>query len=335
MAKYNTCSAYFMLLMVGACYCVQMQEALIGDNVNATYFTQQYTDIQRYINSAITNGYKQIRISQGTYYMARSSLISTANVTIRGTEAMTTLLLNHTKASMLAMFVVSNTYNVSIADVMLNGFNNATGNMFEMNGVAFINTTHGSLENVRLINFRNGVFVNTSSHVNLISVHINSSQYDGLLVKQSSIVVVNSSSSSHNGRHGMSFINDNTFVSVSRSNIIDHIKDTSCGLNLEQSENVSVSDNMLLNNNVGICMKNIVSVKAVMNTITCSKETKCIYLNTVSLAEFINNQCNSKVIDPTTPSTKHMKLHKSNSVRVVVSGMVMIVSMVLSSMFLT
>ncbi len=344
----NKFIAYVMLLMVCGCSCINGQEALIGDNANATYFTKQYTDIQGYIYSAITNGYKQIKISQGTYYMTRSSFISTPDVMIRGTEAMTTLLFNNTKVLGLAMFVVSDTYNVSIFDMVLDGLNNATGTKFELNGVAFVNMTYGSLDNVRLTNFRNGVFVNSSSYMNFSNVHINSCQYDGWLVRRSSFVMVNDSSSSSNGRHGIAFIGNNTYVNVSWSNITGHVDDNNCGVRFELSQNVSINNNILSNNNIGVCLKNIVGVKVLMNTITRVNATKCIYITDVSQTEFINNACNTKVIDPTiTPPPKvevktsppmqtpsPPKKRKSDSGRVMVSGMVLIVSVVLSSTFI-
>lgn len=288
-------------LMLCGCNYVSGQDALIGEHVNATHFAKEYTDIQTHISSAIMSSFKHIRIAEGTYFIARSVFVTTPNITISGIENKTTLFINSTRGLGLAMIVMSDTSNVSVANLMLNGYNNASRDTFEVNGIAYVNVSSGLVDNVRSENFRNGMFVNHSSELVFENVHVSTSQYDGWLVRNSSLISINASSSLSNGRRGIALVGNNTYINITNSLIMSHITDNNCGIRLEHSEFVFVVNNTITNNKIGLCLKSVTNIQLLFNTITGINDAKCIYISDVSQGRFVKNECNTETIDPLTP----------------------------------
>jgi hypothetical protein len=283
------------------------QYALIGDHGNATYFAKQYTDIQGLIFSALTDGYQTIRIAQGIYYVSRSTLVNASNITLTGSldtynNVSTTIHLNNTKINGLAMFAVIDAVNVSIENMMLNGLNIATKTMYELNGVSFTNTTVGSMKNVIISNFRNGVFVNVSTMLIFQEMYVHSNQHDGLQSRMSNNITIANCSVLSNGRHGINIYGNNiSSITLSQNNVTSQNADGSCGMRVENSNIVYVSDNNFINNNIGVCLKNVADAQLFNNTISGLNNMKCIYFVGVFPSSFINNECNDKSIDTMIP----------------------------------
>jgi hypothetical protein len=331
------------------------QYALIGDHGNATYFAKQYTDIQGFISSALMDGYQTIRIAQGIYYVSRSTLITASNVTLTGSfdtdnNVSTTIHLNNTKMIGLAMFAVIDAENVSIENMIINGLNIATKTMYELNGVSFTNTTVGSMKNVIISNFRNGVFVNVSTMLTFQEMYVHSSQHDGLQSRMSNNITIANSSVSSNGRHGVNFYGNNTSITLSQNNVTSQNADGSCGMRVENSNIVYVIDNNFIQNNIGVCLKSVTDAQLLNNTISGLKNMKCVYLVGVFPTTFVNNECNDKFIDPTTaspqvvqspPSSRQTsqppsppKKRKSSTVCNIVSHTVMLSMVMVSSLLM-
>jgi parallel beta-helix repeat protein len=277
------------------------QDALVGEHTNATYFAKQYTDIQGLLYSAIDNGFKAIRIAEGTYFMPRSLQIRVSNVSIFGSKASTVLQLNNTKMLGLAVFVFNDVSNVSIVDIEIDGYNNVSQSLYEMNGVAFVNVSYGFANDIHLKNFRNGMFVNNSTMISFNDIQVNASQHDGMLVRNSSNIIVSNSSFNSNGRHGINFQDNADNVIISFTNVSNHAVNGSCGLRLEDASIVSINNNNIDRNRIGICLKSIETIKLSRNMMTIINGQKCIHMVDVSQTEFMNNECNNKLIDPTIP----------------------------------
>lgn len=295
----------FAFIMFGYNH-VMGQEALIGEHVNATHFVREYTDIQSHINSAIGNGFKHLKIAQGTYFIARSILISTPNITISGLHNRTTLLLRSTRPLGLAMFVVSDTSNVSFTNLMLNGYNNASRNTFEVNGIAFVNVSSCIISGVHSKNFRNGIFVNGSFGLVFEDVHVTTCQYDGWLVRNSSSLSINGSSSSFTGRHGIAVVGNSININITRNNV----SNSNIGIRMEQTNLACILNNTITNNDIGVYLKSLFNVQVSTNTITSTKDAKCIDLNNILQGQFINNECNTNASEPTIPSSHNGDVHK-------------------------
>lgn len=277
------------------------QEAIVGEHTNATFFAKQYTDIQGLLYSAIDNGYKTIRIAEGTYFMPRSLQIKVSNTTISGTHSLTVLQLNNTKMLGLAVFVFDDVSNVSIVNIEIDGYNNVSQALYEMNGIAFVNVSYGFANGIRLKNFRNGMFVTNSTMISFDNIQVDASQHDGMLVRKSNNVIVSNSSFNSNGRHGINFQDNADNVIISFSNVSNHAVNGSCGLRLEDASIVSINNNNIDRNRIGICLKSIKNIKLSRNMMTIINGQKCIHMGDVSQTEFMNNECNKKLIDPTIP----------------------------------
>ena len=281
-------------------------EVLIGDHTNATYYAKQFTDIQEYLYSALQNGYSNIRIAQGTYYMARSLQINNDDIVIMGSvdaedKPITILQLNNTKVLGLAVFVLKGVSNVSISNLVLDGYNNASNASFELNGIAFVNVTEGSLSGVVLKSFRNGVYVNISTALTFHKINVSSSQYDGLLIRNTTNIEFFNSSTCCNGRHGINFFGNLTNITISSNTISSHKIDNACAVRVEDANGVFVESNNIFNNQVGVCLKSVSGVQLLSNVINSTKESKCIYISGITSSQFIKNECNAKVIDPLVP----------------------------------
>lgn len=292
---------YIVVLMIIASQHVFGQdEALIGEHTNATYFVKQFADIQSSLYDAIDNGYDIIRIAKGTYYMARSLQVSKHNIQIQGAVD-TVLQLNNTRILGLAMFVFMGVSNVTIGDMTLDGYNNASQVSFEINGVALVNVTDGIMTSVSMRGFRNGVFINASTNINMLNNNVTSSQHDGFLVRNSTNVVLSNSSTCCNGRHGMNFFGNMTNVIISSNNAYSHMNDSTCAIRVEDADNVLLNNNTLSRNQIGLCLKSLAGVRVLNNVINSTTETKCIHINSITGSQFISNECNAKAIDPLVP----------------------------------
>jgi hypothetical protein len=284
--------------------------------------------------------------------MARSLQINKSNLTVHGTldtnqNVLSFLQLNNSKALGLAMFVVSDAYNVSFSNLHMDGYNNATKSIHDLNGVAYVNVTYGVMNNILLRNFRNGVYVNVSTVVHIRNTTIQTSQYDGVLVRNSSDVVFNHSVSTLNGRYGIAFNGNSKSLMVSFSKIASHMLDGNCGVRFEQAQGVYLGNNTIINNDIGVCLKEIVKLTLINNVIYSGNGTKCVYITNAVNTQFVNNDCNAKIIDPTTPlpakNAEHdippvektpPRQHKSDSIQTSMSCVVMLLTMKLSILML-
>jgi len=275
-------------------------ETLIGEHTNATYFAKQYTDIQGHLYSALENGYENIRIADGTYFMGRSLQINRHNVMLSGSVD-TILQVNNSRVSGLAMFVVNGVSNVSISNIELDGYNNASNSLYELNGVALVNAVNAVVMRVSLKGFRNGVFANVSRRVKFVELNVTSSQHDGFLVRNSTDIVLSNSSTCCNGRHGINFFGNLTNIVVSSNNVSIHNFDSACAVKVEGGMDVVLNNNALAINENGICLKNLVNVQVSRNVMNNVGDFKCIQINNITNSQFISNECNAKVINPLTP----------------------------------
>lgn len=291
---------FMFMLVVASRNVMGMNETLIGEHTNATYFAKQYTDIQGHLYSALENGYENIRIADGTYFMARSLQINKHNVMLSG-SVNTILQVNNSKVLGLAMFVINGVSNVSISNMELDGYNNASKTLYELNGVALVNAVNAVVMRVSLKGFRNGVFTNASTSVKFVELNVSSSQHDGFLVRNSTDVVVSNSSTCCNGRHGINFFGNLSNIIVSSNNVSIHNFDSACAVKVEDGMDIVVNNNTISENEIGICLKKLVNVQVLMNVLNNVNEFKCIHINNITNSQFISNECNSKVIDPLTP----------------------------------
>jgi parallel beta-helix repeat protein len=287
----------FVFLLVISKNVLAQDEALIGEHTNATYFVKQYRDIQGSLYSALENGYNTIRIAKGTYFMPRSLLINNDDTIILGTTD-TILQLNNTKILGLAMFVLMGVSNVSITNITLDGYNNASQVSYELNGIAVVNVTSGILENVKLNGFRNGIYINASTDVNILNINISLSQYDGFLVRNSTNIMLSNSSSCCNGRHGMNFFGNMTNVTISSNVAFSHKTDSACAIRVADADNVFLEGNVLSNNEIGLCLRNLDGVQVMKNLINRTTDAKCIYINSITGSKFVSNECDAKIINP-------------------------------------
>jgi hypothetical protein len=291
---------FVLMLVVASRYVNGQNETLIGEHTNAIYFAKQYTDIQGHLYAALENGYENIRIADGTYFMARSLQINRHNVMLSGSVD-TILQVNNSRVSGLAMFVVNGVSNVSISNIELDGYNNASKTLYELNGVALVNAVNAVVMRVSLKGFRNGVFTNVSRRVNFVELNVTSSQHDGFLVRNSTDIVLSNSSTCCNGRHGINFFGNLTNIVVSSNNVSIHNFDSACAVKVEGGMDVVLNNNALAINEIGICLKNLVNVQVLRNVMNNVSDFKCIQINNITNSQFISNECNAKVINPLTP----------------------------------
>lgn len=292
---------YLITIALFASTSIAEQEALIGEHINATYFARQYEDIQGYLSSAISDNYTIIRVSNGTYSMSKTLQINKNNITIIGTvdadnNHTTFLTLNNKNVAGLAVFASNSVANVSITNIIID--NNSTK---EINGVSFVNVTNGMLQGLSLKGFRNGVFVNVSSNVSVIQVNVTSSKFDGILVRSSQNVNISNISTCCNGRHGINILANTKGAVVSFNNAFTHQSKNACGVRMESSSNMTLEGNVLYDNQINICLRSISFVQVIANKMTQINQTKCIFINGAANGQFINNECNSRVMNISSP----------------------------------
>lgn len=291
---------FMFMLVIASRNVFGMNETLIGEHTNATYFAKQYTDIQGHLYSALENGYDNIRIADGTYFMARSLQINKHNVMLSG-SVNTILQVNNSRVLGLAMFVINGVSNVSMSNIELDGYNNVSNSLYELNGVALVNAVNTVVMRVSLNRFRNGVFTNVSTRVKFVELNVSSSQHDGFLVRNSTDVVISNSSTCCNGRHGINFFGKLSNIAISSNNVSFHQSDSACAVKVEDGMDIVVNNNIISKNEIGICLKKLVNVQVSMNVLNNVNEFKCTSINNITNSKFINNECNAKVIDPLTP----------------------------------
>lgn len=294
---------YVFMILIAFKSVAGQDEALIGEHANATYFAKQYVDIQGYLYQALQNNYDTIRIAKGTYFMSRPIQITKSNIAVMGTTdtnetVYTVLQLNNTNVLGLAMFAFIGVSNVSISKLSLDGYNNVSKAAYELNGVAFVNVNNAVLDSVSLKLFRNGVYGNASTNINIAYANVTSSQYDGFLIRDSANIVFVNNSICCNGRHGINIFGSSTNVTVSTTNAFTHNSDSACAVRMEDTTNTTLDTNILADNQVGICMKNLSSVQVIGNVMNRTSDTKCIYMFNVTASQFVNNECNAKLINP-------------------------------------
>lgn len=304
-------------------------EVLIGEHTNATYYTKQNTDIQDLLYSALANGESDIRIASGTYFMSKTIRLM-SNVNIRGTrntsqtsqtsftngELLTSLKVNSTQLLGLALFVTVNVTNVTISDLVIDGYNMHLNKSGEVNGIALVDSSNVMLNQLNITNFRNGVFLNKTMMITIDHCAIFRNDYDGALVRRSHGVFVSYGYTRLNGRNGFNIASNSSNVTITNSDIRRNKDSASCGVTILTGNNVEIiNNNLTLTNQSGVCMRDASNVIVANNVIISVNDRSCIKMQRVANTQFINNKCNAIVnVDPTlSPPPKSPKIEVGKS----------------------
>jgi hypothetical protein len=300
-------------------------EVLIGEHTNATYYTKQNTDIHGLLYSALSNGESDIRIATGTYYMSKTIRLM-SNVYIHGTkndnsaivngELLTLLKVNSTQLLGLALFVTLNATNVTVSDLVIDGYNMYINKSGEVNGVAFVDSSNVLLSKLNITNFRNGVFLNKTMMITIDNCAIFRNDYDGALVRRSYGVIVSNAYTRLNGRHGFNIASNSSNVTITNSDIRRNKDTASCGVTMDKGNNFEIiNNNLTLTNQSGVCMRDVSNVIIANNVIISVNDRSCIKIHRVTNAQFVNNKCNAIVnVNPTlSPPPKSPKIEVGKS----------------------